>query len=76
MSTILSSDGHLKVFVIVNNIIYRKIITPEQYHKDEYGNIILPVNHFCKGCFPINGYIENLINITWEDCPLFSTIHY
>ena len=77
MTIILHNDGNLKVFVINNNIIYRRVINKDQYKIDECGNIILPRFHYCKGCLPNNGYIENLINnVKWEECKLYSTINY
>ena len=77
MSVVHHKDGNLKVFVIINNIIYRKILSKAFYKIDDNGTIILPPFHYCKGCIPINNYIENMINnITWEECRLYSTIRY
>ena len=77
MTIIFHKDGNLKVFFIKNNIIYRRVLNKNQYKIDDFGNVILPQFHYCIGCLPINGYIENLINnVKWEECKLYSTLNY
>ena len=57
-------DNQVKVFVKINDKIYKRVLEPTQYSFNEKGQIILPDNHYSKG------YIERLIDgINWEEYP-------
>jgi|APSaa5957512493_1039668.scaffolds.fasta_scaffold25612_3 hypothetical protein len=58
----------IKVFYMdkVNDIIYRRILKPGEYSKNECGQITLPENHYSRG------YIERVIDgANWEDYPIY-----
>ena len=49
-----------------NDNVFRKILSKDQYKLNEFGQIILPKDHYSKG------YIERIIDgIEWESCPLY-----
>tara|TARA_Y100001968_G_C18866546_1_gene485142 strand:- start:355 stop:543 length:189 start_codon:yes stop_codon:yes gene_type:complete len=57
-------EKNIKVFVKIEDKIYKRILEPQQYSLNEKGQIILPDNHFSKG------YIERIIDdINWDDYP-------
>ena len=56
----------VKVFIKINNQIYRRILKIEDIAKNDIGQLILPPNHYSKG------YIERIIDgIEWEDYPYY-----
>jgi hypothetical protein len=58
--------GDVKVFYKKDDTVYRKILKSNEYTKNEYGQIILPEDHYSKG------YIERIIDgIDWEDSPFY-----
>ena len=57
-------DKSIKVFVKIEDKIYKRILEPNQYSFNESGQIILPDNHYSKG------YIERVIDgINWDEYP-------
>ena len=57
-------EKSIKVFVKIEDKIYKRILEPSQYSFNEEGQIILPDNHYSKG------YIERIIDgINWDEHP-------
>ena len=59
--------GDIKVFYkSKDNIIYRKILSKNEYSKSKTGQIILPEGHYSKG------YIERIVDdIVWKSYPFY-----
>jgi len=54
----------IKVFVKIDDKIYKRTLEPNQYSYNKTGQIILPESHYSKG------YIERIIDgINWDDYP-------
>lgn len=61
-------EKSIKVFVKIEDKIYKRILEPRQYSFNEEGQIILPDNHYSKG------YIERIIDgINWDFLSHFKT---
>jgi hypothetical protein len=57
----------IKVFVKIEDKIYKRVLEPSQYSFNEIGQIILPDNHYSKG------YIERVIDeINWDEYPEYT----
>lgn len=59
----------IKVFVKIDNKIYKRVLEPNQYSFNEHGQIILPDNHYSKG------YIERIVDgINWDEQPEYTEV--
>ena len=57
-------ENSIKVFVKIEDQIYKRVLEPSQYSFNEKGQIILPDNHYSKG------YIERIIDgVNWDEYP-------
>ena len=60
-------EKSIKVFVKIEDKVYKRVLEPSQYSFNESGQIILPDSHYSKG------YIERIIDgIDWDEHPEYT----